>query len=154
MARPFQRDTRRGILGGVGAGLAAYFDVDPLLVRLGLVFLTLFNGLGVLFYVICWILVPPAEPAHAATAPAQQFAAGVRNASEQVAAGIRTAGERAGGGRALLGAFLVLLGAALLMDQLDWLGWPRWARLETLWPLAVIAAGVSILMRSAEKKQA
>lgn len=154
MARPFQRDTRRGILGGVAAGLAGYFDVDPLLVRLGLVFLTFLNGLGILFYVICWILVPPAEPEHAASAPVQQFATGVRNASEQVATGLRHASDRAGGARALAGAFLVLLGTVLLMDELDWLGWPDWARLETLWPLVVIAAGVSILMRSAERKQA
>jgi hypothetical protein len=84
----------------------------------------------------------------------QQVASGVRAAGEQVATSLRQAGDRAGGARALVGAFLVLLGAALLMDQLDWLGWPRWARLETLWPLAVIAAGVSILMRSAEQKRA
>jgi phage shock protein PspC (stress-responsive transcriptional regulator) len=154
MPRPFQRDTRHGILGGVAAGLAQYFDVDPLLVRLGLVFLVFLNGLGVLFYVICWVLVPPAEPDHAAGNPVQQVASGVRAAGEQAAAGLRQATDRAGGGRALAGAFLVLLGAVLLMDQLDWMGWPRWARLETLWPLAVIAFGVSILMRSAERKQA
>lgn len=154
MARPFQRDTRRGVIGGVAAGLASYFDVDPLLVRLGLVFLTFLNGLGLLFYVICWVLVPPAEPDHAGAAPVQQVASGVRAAGEQVATGLRAAGDRAGGARALVGSFLVLLGAALLMDQLDWLGWPRWARLETLWPLAVIAAGVSILMRSTERRQA
>jgi len=154
MARPFQRDTRRGIIGGVAAGLASYFDVDPLLVRLGFVFLTFLNGLGILFYVICWVLVPAAEPDHAAGAPVEQFATGVRAAGEQVATGLRQASDRAGGARALVGAFLVLLGAVLLMDQLDWLGWPRWARLETLWPLAVIAAGVSILRRSTERKQA
>jgi len=138
----------------VAAGLASYFDVDPLLVRLGLVFLVFLNGLGVLFYLICWVLVPPAEPELAATDPAQRVASGVRQAGERVATGLRDASDRAGGARALAGAFLVLLGAALLMDQLDWLGWPRWARLETLWPLVIVAAGVSILMRSAERKQA
>jgi phage shock protein PspC (stress-responsive transcriptional regulator) len=152
MARPFLRDTRRGILGGVAAGLGSYFDVDPLLVRLGLVFLVFLNGLGLLFYVICWVLVPPAEPEHAAAVPVQQVATGVRAAGEQVASGLRGASERAGGARALAGAFLVLLGTLLLMEQLDWLGWPRWARLETLWPLAIVAAGVGILMRAGERR--
>jgi len=154
MPRPFQRDTRRGVLGGVAAGLAGYFDVDPLLVRLGLVFLTFLNGLGILFYGVCWVLVPAAEPEAPGSDPAQRLAEGVRAAGEQVASGLRQARERAGGARTLLGAFLVLLGSALLVDQLDFIAWPRWARLETLWPLLVIAAGVSMLMRTAQQRQA
>jgi len=153
MARPFRRDTRHGLIGGVAAGLGEYFDVDPLLVRLGLVFLAFVNGLGVLFYLVCWVLVPADAAAGAAPAPAEQVAAGVRAAGEQMAAGLRQAGE-GGGAHTLVGAFLVILGAALLAHELDWLSWPRWARLETLWPLVVIALGVSMLMRSRQRSGA
>jgi len=51
--------TREGrVVAGVCAGLAAYFSVDPTLVRLAFVLVTLFGGLGVLFYLFAWIVIP------------------------------------------------------------------------------------------------
>jgi len=46
------------VVAGVCAGLAAYFGVDPTLVRLAFVLVTLFGGLGVLFYLFAWIVIP------------------------------------------------------------------------------------------------
>ena len=46
------------VVAGVCAGLAAYFGVDPTLVRLAFVLVTLFGGLGVLFYLCAWIVIP------------------------------------------------------------------------------------------------
>jgi phage shock protein PspC (stress-responsive transcriptional regulator) len=46
------------MLGGLCAGLADYFELDPTLVRLGMVCLVLFGGTGVLAYIIGWIIVP------------------------------------------------------------------------------------------------
>ena len=48
-------------LGGVCGGLAEYFDIDSLLVRVG--FLILFFGLGtgLLAYIVLWILAPRRE---------------------------------------------------------------------------------------------
>ncbi len=45
-------------LGGVCGGIAEYFDVDSLLVRIG--FLVLFFGLGtgLLAYILLWLLAP------------------------------------------------------------------------------------------------
>ena len=50
------RDGR--IVAGVCAGLAAYFGVDPTLVRLAFGLLTLFGGLGVLLYLGAWVVIP------------------------------------------------------------------------------------------------
>ncbi|HUO48206.1 MAG TPA: PspC domain-containing protein [Acidimicrobiales bacterium] len=46
------------ILGGVAAALAAYFDVDVLLVRIVIVVLTVFSGVGALAYLVAWALIP------------------------------------------------------------------------------------------------
>ncbi len=46
------------VVAGVCAGLAVYFGVDPTLVRLAFVLVTLFGGLGVLFYLCAWIVIP------------------------------------------------------------------------------------------------
>ena len=45
-------------LGGVAGGLARHFDVDPLLIRVAFVILTLFGGAGLIVYVGCWLLLP------------------------------------------------------------------------------------------------
>jgi phage shock protein PspC (stress-responsive transcriptional regulator) len=45
-------------VGGVAAGIAEYFDIDPLLIRLLFVILTLAGGGGVLIYIILWIVTP------------------------------------------------------------------------------------------------
>jgi phage shock protein C len=43
---------------GVCAGLAAYFGIDVNLVRLGFGLLTVFYGLGILIYLIAWVILP------------------------------------------------------------------------------------------------
>lgn len=45
-------------LGGVAAGLAARFNMDPVLVRVILFVLGIFFGLGVALYLLAWVLLP------------------------------------------------------------------------------------------------
>ena len=45
-------------LGGVCGGLAEYFDVDPLLVRIAFIILFLGYGSGLLIYILLWLLAP------------------------------------------------------------------------------------------------
>jgi phage shock protein C len=51
------------MLGGVCGGLGAYFNLDPTLVRLAFVAVTLLGGSGVLIYIILW-LITPQEPGY------------------------------------------------------------------------------------------
>src|SRR5688572_19473660 len=50
----------KGPLGGVAGGLAGYFDVDPVIVRL-LFIVGLFTGIGLPAYLVCWAVVPKAK---------------------------------------------------------------------------------------------
>ena len=50
------RDGR--LVAGVCAGLAAYFKVDVNLVRVGFGVFTVFYGLGILAYLIAWVILP------------------------------------------------------------------------------------------------
>ena len=45
------------IIGGVAGGIAEYFDIDPLIVRLAL-FGLIFSGAFLLAYIVAWIFVP------------------------------------------------------------------------------------------------
>jgi len=55
------RDPDRRIIGGVCAGIAAYWNLDPLIPRIIFVALMLAGGLGLLIYLILWIVLPEAK---------------------------------------------------------------------------------------------
>jgi phage shock protein PspC (stress-responsive transcriptional regulator) len=56
--RLLRRRTDDRVIGGVAGGLGDYFNVDPLLIRIGFVGLILFGGAGVVLYLIAWLMVP------------------------------------------------------------------------------------------------
>lgn len=47
------------IVGGVAAGLASYFGIDPSVMRILFVLFTFLGGSGFLVYIILWIVLPP-----------------------------------------------------------------------------------------------
>lgn len=55
------RDPDNAVVAGIASGIANYFDVDPVIVRLIFVISIFFNGLGLLAYIILWLVVPVAE---------------------------------------------------------------------------------------------
>jgi phage shock protein PspC (stress-responsive transcriptional regulator) len=53
------RSGENRILGGVCGGIGEYFNVDPTIVRLIWVLLTIASfGSGILFYLIAWFIIP------------------------------------------------------------------------------------------------
>lgn len=49
------------VIGGVCSGLAYYFDIDPVIIRLIMVVLFFSFGVGLLAYVIAWAIIPAAR---------------------------------------------------------------------------------------------
>ena len=45
-------------IGGVAGGLGRYFAVDPVVIRIAFVVLTLTSGIGLALYLACWLLIP------------------------------------------------------------------------------------------------
>lgn len=167
MPKRLVRDTRRGVIGGVAAGFGQYLDLDPVLVRLAFVLLFFANGLGLLAYVICWVVIPRGDASAPAVSPpateaAEQGFEAVREAGSRVADEVRSAadGVRAAAAnvrasapeparaQAVVGALLVLGGALLLADNFGWLRWPHWANLGTLWPLFLVGLGLGLIAKS------
>ena len=53
------RSRNERILGGVCGGLGEYFGVDPVVIRLIWVVLTLLTlFMGIIVYIIAWIIIP------------------------------------------------------------------------------------------------
>lgn len=60
----FFRNSDDVVIAGVASGLAAYFGIDPLVIRLIFILLTVFGGgSGILIYIILWVITPEAKTA-------------------------------------------------------------------------------------------
>jgi len=54
--------SNNGMIAGVCGGIADYFDLDPTLVRVGYILLSVFTAFaGVFAYLILWIVMPKRE---------------------------------------------------------------------------------------------
>lgn len=154
------------ILGGVCSGLAAGLHVDPLWIRIAFVLLALVQGIGVLLYVVLWVVMP--ERAGAEPSGNSRFVsmmADIRRAWHDLQAqfgGTKPAASSAPGEGSpapatqvnstwrnpsvALGLILVVVGVLFLADNLGLVPW------NVIWPVALIVIGVLLLARSATKR--
>jgi phage shock protein C len=141
------RSRSERMIAGVCGGLARHFDIDVTLVRLGFIALTFVNGIGLLVYIVLWIVVPDEE--HQNLSPDQAVRRNLDDIGEQAQRFGQSLGEslRGGGGgrvQAFIGIGLVGLGVLFLLDQLGWLSF---VSCGTLWPLVLVALGVALMLR-------
>ena len=59
--RRFFRNPDEKVIGGVCSGIGAYFDIDPVWIRILFLILLFFTGIGFLTYVILWAAIPEAK---------------------------------------------------------------------------------------------
>jgi phage shock protein PspC (stress-responsive transcriptional regulator) len=136
--RKFYRNRSNRMVAGICSGLAHYFSLDPLLVRLVFVALALVNGLGFLIYLIMWIIVP--DETNQNLSGEDIVHANLQDMSQQAKRIGRTltAGAQ---GRSIVGIALVVLGGLFLLQQIV----PHF-HLGLLWPVALIAVGIYIIV--------
>jgi phage shock protein PspC (stress-responsive transcriptional regulator) len=58
--RRMYRDPDNRIIGGVAAGMGAYFKTDPLLFRIIFAITSFWGGIGAIVYIILWVVLPEA----------------------------------------------------------------------------------------------
>ena len=59
--RRFFRNPDEKVIGGVCSGIGAYFDIDPVWIRVLFLILLFFTGIGFITYVILWAAIPEAK---------------------------------------------------------------------------------------------
>ncbi|MEF3273645.1 MAG: PspC domain-containing protein [Chloroflexus sp.] len=78
MQNRLMRSSTDKMIGGVCGGLAQYFAVDPVIVRLIFVVVFFINGLSLPIYLLLWLVMPknttpgPSAPTTAGTTPVSQ----------------------------------------------------------------------------------
>ena len=56
--RRIYRSRKNRMLGGVCGGIAEYFEIDPVLVRLLFVLLLFMGFSGIIIYLVAWLIIP------------------------------------------------------------------------------------------------
>jgi len=129
--RRLQKSRTDRMIDGVCGGIAAYFSIDPTLVRIVWVLLTLFGGSGVILYIAAMIIMPK-EELSPASAPAQP-----KNHDHNTK---------------FWGILLIAVGAFWLMGNLGFPLWYHWWGFP--WhigvPLLLILAGVMFMFGGRE----
>ena len=134
-----RRSTTDKMLTGVAGGMAEYFEIDPVFVRIGWVIFGL-AGMGIVLYIALALITPEGTPPQEQVAPTE----GETPMEESPPPG--SPEDQVGRRRALFAAILIGAGAIALMDNLGFLPWELW---EDFWPVALIIVGVFLLLPSA-----
>lgn len=114
MKRRLYRSTREKMLAGVAGGLAEYFEVDPVLVRLAFVLLFFFNGVGLLLYIVAIFIIPRDDSGYRVV-PEGSNAQG--QAEGENLNGSQEESEKKSKSRMIFGAILMVVGGLLLLND-------------------------------------
>jgi len=149
------RSATSRVFGGVAGGIAEYFDIDPIIIRMLFIIIALAGGGGVLVYIILWIaipsrpLVPPvfnmgAGDSSTPPPPPGDFGApssdpGAYNAEPMPP--FDTHKERSNKGGLIGGLVLITLGSIFLADRFI----PR-IDFGDLWPLILVVVGAVLIV--------
>ena len=157
MAKRLYRSRKNRMIAGVCGGIAEYFDIDPTLVRIIAVLTIFLDGIGLIAYIIAWILVPrnPEPLAREKMGEKKGTAEKMREKAESIAHQIGE-GIRGGSGRAedrkdsrwIAGVILICLGLLFLARNFF-----VWFSLGKLWPLILVIIGLVILAGSFRRKK-
>ncbi len=140
MARQLYRSRKNRFISGVAGGIAEYFDIDPVIVRIFFVVATLAWGASIIIYAALWILVPDEIKIWE-----QNFRQGktdwdkdIRDLQDEEDNMSRKEKRKSFGG-----IILVVFGAILLFDNLF-----SWFDFGMVFPLLMLAAGIYLLLRT------
>lgn len=139
MKAELYRSKNNRILGGVCGGIGEYFEIDPVIIRIIFVILATLGGLGIVIYLILWILVPDKN----GRSVAENIAEEIKNedSNYEYARDVSQS-------KKAFGLILVVFGVYLCAKRLL----PDLALDQYLWPVIIMMVGLFIVLKSARNK--
>jgi phage shock protein C len=159
MDKKLHRSQTDKIIAGTAGGIGEYFEVDPTIVRLIFVLITVLGGSGVLLYLILWVLIPKnlegkmvidknrvKEVAGEIKDRAEAFGKGIKEEFKKEPSVIEEKSRRSGG---LFGWILVIAGILFLINVFYPISFRYFA--FRFWPVGLILLGFILIFRSGRK---
>lgn len=147
------RSRKNRMLGGVCGGIAEYFEIDPVIVRLIAVALFFVGGSAILAYIIALIVIPY-EPLETAVGQNKEATPPASTISAQTA--VESPRQSSGDAVPLfLGILLIVIGGLFLLHNLPifspfYLSIRHYLR-HFFWPSILIVFGVFLIARAWKK---
>ncbi len=136
------------ILLGVCQGLALYFDIDPALVRLIMVILTIWGGVGVILYIIGIFVIPDEETQPNDKKKGVETSDKIKDKVQSVASEVKQNISRQSTwkGEQIFGLVILLIGLVFLFQNFF-----PWFNFGHYWPIILIVIGLIIMTARARK---
>ena len=132
VAKRLYRSNTDSTIGGVCGGLGEYFAIDPVFIRIMAVLLVFADGIGLIGYLIAWIIIPrrPLEMEVEQTGEPEK----------------KEKAEYASWNKYIPGAILIILGVFFIVREHYW-----WWHLERFWPALLVVVGLYLIFRVGQR---
>lgn len=137
MNKNIYRNKRKKMIAGVAAGIADYFDIDPVIVRAAFIIATLAWGVSLLVYILLWIIIPTEEKAFQEEVQDDLYNSGVIDDDFKYHEKRKTREKR----HNFFGIILIIIGTVFLLDKIFFIDF------SDIWPLLLIGLGAYIIYK-------
>lgn len=144
MEKKLHRIPEQAVFGGVASGLAQYFNIDVVIVRVLFVVILLLPippgfGMTGFLYIILWAVLPTGPAIGSGETVSFDFISGNSDPASDKKRSEQTI--------MILGGVLIFFGALMLVDD-----FPIWYQIKQyFWPIALMAVGAFLILRQRDK---
>jgi len=152
MEKKLYRSRNKKVIAGIAGGLGDYIGVDPVIIRIILILITIINGIGILIYIIMWIVIQE-EPGKNTAKNNPGVDTGGSKSEETLGSNIDNpqnivTPESSTKGRVVFGAILIGIGLMFLFEKFI----PSFD-FEVLFSVGVILLGIFLIFNSFNKSE-
>lgn len=146
--RKLFRSRKERVIGGVCGGVAEYFNIDPVWVRIAWALAIFVKGLGLVAYALCWILIPERDWSPAEAPSAESPGAGGGPGNEGAGPAAEAAGKSSFMGlsdsrpRTIIGIVLIVLGCIF-----GAIAFVPFLNEQAFWAMVLIVLGVVLIAK-------
>lgn len=142
MKEGISRSRQNRVLGGVASGLADYLTIDPIIIRILFVVSVFFGGIGILLYLIMWIVIPE-EKLFPETNTNSFDANDLNDTTINANINFENTSKSKNGGRVIFGIILIFVGLFFLGVEVF-----SFLNFEDLVPILLVGFGVYLVWNS------
>lgn len=141
-SRLYRSETDK-VIAGVAGGLGEYFNIDPTIIRVLFVLLTIFGGSGVIMYIILWLVIPTRSQTGVPVDLIKSNIEDMKSTTSKFAHDIRINKKREDS-KFWWAIIIIALGFLFLLGNYGVL---NTAEFNRLWPLILILFGLTLILR-------
>jgi len=149
-SKKLYRSSTNKVIFGVCAGLAEYFDLDPIIIRALFILFALMGGGAVILYIILTLIIPSDNSTVKSGQEFKELADTLGTKAQEIVSEFKSEKSSTGHSRNFLGLLIILVGVFFLLKEL--LPWPMyyyfpWFHWNIFWPFIIILIGAFILFK-------